>query len=195
MTDLLARARRNAIPAAALLLVLAIAVGGGYALAASKTKTITVCADKGTGVLHLKTHGGRCKRGQTRVTWNQIGPQGPQGFTGPAGQPGAPAVSVWANVDNAGSLVSGQGLSVQHVAAGTYQVTITAPACAHGSNAPVVTVVGCESRQADKRLARSRWRGIGATGLNQQFMVFTGVVVSGSFTPTDHTFTVMDTCM
>ena len=127
MTDLLARARRNAIPAAALLLVLAIAVGGGYALAASKTKTITVCADKGTGVLHLKTHGGRCKRGQTRVTWNQIGPQGPPGFTGPAGQPGAPAVSVWANVDNAGSVVSGQGLSVQHVGAGTYQVTITAP--------------------------------------------------------------------
>ncbi len=35
----------------------------------------------------------------------------------------------------------------------------------------------------------------GSTGLNQQFMVFTGVVVSGSFTPTDHTFTVMDTCM
>ena len=139
MTDLLAHARRNAIPSAALLLVLAIAAGGGYALAASKTKTITVCADKGTGVLHLKTRG-RCKRGQTRVTWNQVGPQGPQGFQGPAGQPGAPAVSVWANVDNAGSVVSGQGLSVQHVGAGTYQVTITAPECAHGANAPVVTV-------------------------------------------------------
>ena len=132
MTDLLAHARRNAIPSAALLLVLAIAAGGGYALAASKTKTITVCADKGTGVLHLKTRG-RCKRGQTRVTWNQVGPQGPQGFQGPAGQPGAPAVSVWANVDNAGSVVSGQGLSVQHVGAGTYQVTITAPECAHGA--------------------------------------------------------------
>ena len=34
-----------------------------------------------------------------------------------------------------------------------------------------------------------------STGSNQQFMVFTGVVVGGSFTPTDHTFTVMDTCM
>ncbi len=107
MTDLLAYARRNAIPSLALLLVLAIGIGGGYALAASKTKTITVCADKGTGVLHLKTHGGRCKRGQTRVTWNQVGPQGPQGFQGPAGQPGAAAVSVWANVDNAGSVFSG----------------------------------------------------------------------------------------
>ena len=85
-------------------------VGGGYALAASKTKTITVCADKGTGVLHLKNRG-RCKRGQTRVTWNQ---QGPQGVQGPAGQTGAPAVSVWGQVTNAGPLLSGQGLSVQH---------------------------------------------------------------------------------
>ncbi len=64
MTDLLAHARRNAIPSAALLLVLAIAAGGGYALAASKTKTITVCADKGTGVLHLKTHAGAASAGR-----------------------------------------------------------------------------------------------------------------------------------
>jgi hypothetical protein len=193
MTDLLARARRNAIPSAALLLVLAIAAGGGYALAASKTKTITVCADKGTGVLHLKTRGGRCKRGQTRVTWNQVGPQGPQGFTGPAGQPGMPAVSVWGNVTNAGALASGQGLSVQHVSAGTYQVTITAPSCAHGSNAPVVTVSDSSSPGGQSGAFPVAW--YGSTGLNQQFMVFTGVVVNGLFTPTDHTFTVMDTCM
>jgi hypothetical protein len=194
MTDLLARARRNAIPSAALLLVLAIAAGGGYALAASKTKTITVCADKGTGVLHLKTHGGRCKRGQTRVTWNQVGPQGPQGFTGPAGQPGTPAVSVWGNVTNSGALASGQGLSVQHLSAGTYQVTITAPACAHGSNAPVVTVSD-GNPPAGQTAGAFPVAWYGSTGGNQQFMVFTGVVVSGSFTPTDHTFTVMDTCM
>ena len=51
--------RRNAIPYLALLLVLAVGAGGGYALAATKTKTITVCADKKTGILHLKAHG-RC---------------------------------------------------------------------------------------------------------------------------------------
>ena len=39
---------------------------------------------------------------------------------------------------------------------------------------------------------RSRSLGTESTGLNQQFMVFTGVVVSGSFSPTDHAFTVMD---
>ena len=68
--------------------VLALGVGGGYALASSKTKTITVCADKKTGVLHLKTRG-RCKSSQTRVSWNQQGPQGVRGPQGAAGARGA----------------------------------------------------------------------------------------------------------
>ena len=79
MTHLPQHLRRNALPYLVCAVVLVLGVGGGYAYAATKTKTITVCADKGTGVLHLKTHG-RCKRGQTRVTWNQ---QGPQGVPGP----------------------------------------------------------------------------------------------------------------
>ena len=62
--------RRNVI--AYLALFLALGAGGGYAMAATKTKTITVCADKTTGVLHLKTRG-RCKRGQTRVTLEPAG--------------------------------------------------------------------------------------------------------------------------
>ena len=184
------RPRRNPIPYVAVLLVLAVGVGGGYAVAASKTKTITVCADKSTGVLHLKTHG-RCKRGQRRVAWNQRGPQGGQG---PTGQPGAPAVSVWANVANAGSVVSGQGLSVQRVGTGTYQVTITAAECAHGANAPVITVA--DTNPPGGKLAGAfpvAW--YESTGSNQQFDVFTGVVAGGSFTPSDHTFTVIDACM
>jgi len=182
--------RRNAIPYLVCGIVLLLGLGGGYALAASKPKTITVCADKGTGVLHLKTHG-RCKHGQTRVTWNQQGPQGVQGPTGPAG---APAVSIWANVTNGGSLFAGQGLSVQHLSAGTYQVTITAPACANGANAPVITV--SDGNPPAGLVAGAfpvAW--YESTGSNQEFMVFTGVVAGGSFTPTDHTFTVMDTCM
>ena len=108
MTDILAHLRRRAIPYAALLIVLVAGLGGGYALAASKTKTITVCADKKTGILHLKTRG-KCKRGQTRVTWNQKGQQGPQGAPGVAGPQGPSAVSVWANVTNAGSVALGPG--------------------------------------------------------------------------------------
>ena len=51
------------------------------------------------------------------------------------------------------------------------------------------------TRQPGKRLRAFPVAWYRPTGPNQQFMVFTGVVVSGSFTPTDHTFTVMDTCM
>ena len=184
------RLRRNPIPYLALLLVLAVGIGGGYALAASKTKTIMVCADKKTGILHLHNRG-KCRRTQTRVTWNQLGPQGPQGVQG---QPGTPAVSVWANVANAGSVVSGEGISVRHVAIGTYQVTITAADCAHGANAPVITVA--DTNPPGGQVAGAFpvvWYQPG--GSNQQFNVFTGVVTGGSFTPSDHTFTVMDACM
>ena len=103
MTDLLAHMRRSAIPYVALLLVLVVGLGGGYALAASKTKTITVCADKGTGILHLKTPGEVQARADARHV-ESVGPQGPGGVPGPAGQQGASAVSVWANVTNAGSV-------------------------------------------------------------------------------------------
>ncbi|HTP21944.1 MAG TPA: hypothetical protein VMJ65_20225 [Solirubrobacteraceae bacterium] len=187
MTTVLAHLRRSAVPYVALLLVLAVGLGGGYALAAGKTKSITVCADKKTGILHLHNHG-KCKRGQTRVTWNQ---QGPQGAPGPTGQPGTPAVSVWAQVATNGSVAFGQGLVVQHAAtAGAYQVTITAPACAHGSNAPVISVSDAASVGGAFPVA---W--FGSTGGNQTFMVFTGVVSGGTFTPMDRTFTVIDTCM
>jgi hypothetical protein len=190
MTYVLQHLRRNGIPYLVCAVVLVLGIGGGYAYAASKAKTITVCADKGTGVLHLKPHG-RCKRGQTRVSWNQHGPQGMQGPTGPAG---TPAVSVWANVANSGSIVAGQGVSVQHISTGTYQVTITAPACTHAANAPVITVSDANPPAGETAGAFPvAW--YGSTGSNQLFNVFTGVVVGGSFTSADHTFTVMDTCM
>ena len=139
MTDLLAHMRRSAIPYVALLLVLVAGLGGGYALAASKTKSITVCADKKTGILHLKTRG-KCKRGQTRVTWNQQGPQGPAGVAGSGGCAGGAGGERLGERDERGIRARGQGISVQHVGSGTYEVTITAPACAQRSNAPVITV-------------------------------------------------------
>ncbi len=200
MTSLLAHMRRSAIPYVALLLVLVAGLGGGYALAASKTKSITVCADKKTGILHLKTRG-KCKRGQTRVTWNQQGPPGPGGVPGPAGPQGASAVSVWANVTNAGSVLAGQGIAVQHLSLGTYEVTITAPACAQRSNAPVISVSdGYPPNGQTAGAYPVAW--YEATGLNEQFMVYTGYVPApggggtySGFTLSDHTFDVLDTCM
>jgi len=188
MINRLSSARRNVIPYLALLVVLVVGAGGGYAFAASKTKTITVCADKKTGILHLHNRG-KCARGQTKVTWNQQGPQGPQGATGAAG---ASAVSVWAQVANDGSVAFGNGIAVQHVSTGTYQVTITAPSCAQSSNAPVITVSDAPPSNQTGGAFPVVW--FGSTGINQQFMVYTGRSMTGSFTPTDLAFTVVDTC-
>jgi hypothetical protein len=204
-TRLLHHIRHHVI--AYLALVLALGAGGGYAMAASNTTTITVCADKNTGVLHLKTRG-RCKSSQTRVVWNQQGPQGVQGPSGPQGSqgsqgapgvqgaqgvPGATGVSVWANVEDNGTVIAGRGVSVQRVQAGTYQVTITDATCAHATNAPVVSVADAAPGMVQGGVFPTAW--YSSTGLNQQFMVFTGVVSAGpAFTPTDHPFDVLDTC-
>jgi hypothetical protein len=203
MTRPLAYVRRNPILYLALLLVLALGAGGGYALAAGQTKTITVCADKTTGVLHLKTHG-RCKSSQTRVTWDQQGPQGiqgasgpqgvagPQGLQGPAGAQGAAAVSVSAEVAGNGAVTAGKGFAVQRTSPGTYQVTVTDPTCALETNVPLVGVA--DSNPPNGQAAGAfpvAWYGLLGP---KQFTVFTGVVVSGDFTATDRTFDIFDTC-
>ncbi len=163
-----------------------IGAGGSYALAASSTKVIAACADKGTGVLHLKSHG-KCKRGQTRVSWNQ---QGPRGTQGPAG---APAVSIWASEGFNDVEGPDHGLLITHMSAGTYQVKITAPACAHSiDNAPVLTIVGGNPPAGHSAGAFPvAWVTAAASG---QFMVFTGVSDGGMFTPSDGSFNVYDTC-
>lgn len=206
MRHRLPKAPRQAIPYLALLLVLAVGLGGGYAFAAGSNKTITVCADKKTGILHLKTRG-RCSRSQTRVTWNQQGPAGAQGAQGPqgvagaqgaqgAGGPQGPAgVSIWANVENDGTVIASQGLSVQLVSAGAYQVTVTDPVCAQRANAPTISVADSAPGMVGGGVFPVAW--YGSTGANQQFMVYTGVASSTSsltFTPTDLPFDVLDTC-
>ena len=198
--------RRNVIPYLALLVVLVVGAGGGYALAASKTKTITVCADKSTGILHLKMRG-RCKSSQTRVTWNQQGPQGapgPQGATGatgavgaqgsqgPQGAQGPAGVTVWAQVADSGQVGSGNGISVQHVpGTGTYEVTITDPTCAGETNAPVVSVSDSAPAPTNSPFPMA-WFELTA---QNQFTVFTGdVAATGGFSLSDHTFDVLDKC-
>jgi hypothetical protein len=76
---------------------------------------------------------------------------------------------------------------------GTYQVTITDPRCAVENNAPVVTVSDSNPPAGHSAGAFPvAW--YGDNGANEQFTVFTGVVDGGSFTATDHTFDIHDTC-
>ena len=184
MTHLLEHVRRNAIAYTAALFL--AAGGGSYAIAATTHHTIKACADAHTGTLHVQR---RCHRGQRPLTWNQQGPQGTQGRAGPAGPPAAAA---WAIVADPGTVTGGHGISVQHLSTGTYQLTVTTSGCAQAANAPVVTVSD-GNPPAGQSAGAFPVAWVRDTGTNQ-FTVFTGLVASGTFTSTDHTFNVQDSC-
>jgi hypothetical protein len=184
--------RANVI--AYLALVLAVGGGSGYAIAASRTTTIHGCVVKRTGELLIKK---RCRRGQARLLFNQRGPTGPKGDSGAPGQTGpagAPAPSAWAVVTGSGVVQSDQthDITATRTAVGTYQLTATATACLLQNNTPVASV--SDSNPPNGQLAGAfpvAWVG---DGPSNQFMVFTGDVVNGVFTPSDHTFNVQDVC-
>ena len=176
----LSHIRNQCVGYLALFLVLS---GGGFALAATSNKTIHGCVVKKTGELLIKA---RCGHGQSRLVWNQQGPQGEQG------PQGAPAVNAWGVVTAAGNVLSGQAMSVTHVSAGTYQVTVTAAACANKANSPTVTVLDANPPNGQSAgTFPVSW--VGGSG-NQQFTVFTGIVAGGAFTASDRAFDIHDSC-
>jgi len=80
--------RRIAI-GAALVAVLA-AAGTTYALAASgasTTQTINACV-RANGEVRLVSAAANCRRDETALSWNTVGPAGPQGAQGIAGRDG-----------------------------------------------------------------------------------------------------------
>jgi hypothetical protein len=56
--------------------------------AAASSGEITACAQKSNGKMRLLKPGKKCKRTETKVTWNVTGPQGPAGPAGPTGPVG-----------------------------------------------------------------------------------------------------------
>jgi hypothetical protein len=161
-----------------LALFLSVGAGGGYAIAAGNNKTIHGCIDNRTRVLHVQT---RCHRGQTRLVWSQQGPQGPASPT------------AWAAVQANGFTGAGaRGISVQHVGTGTYSITATPSQCAQVTDAPTVTVDTATPPVGPPAGAFAvAWE---AFTSRNKFTVFTGVVVGGSFTPTDEAFNVQVPC-
>jgi hypothetical protein len=77
--------KRPSIVITALALVVAVA---GLALAANPSKdgTVVACVNKKTKSMRLADSKGRCRRSESKLTWNQ---RGPAGTTGAAGQTGA----------------------------------------------------------------------------------------------------------
>jgi hypothetical protein len=68
-------------------MLLALVAGGSYALAASGGKTITVCIKKNGGGLYKAR---KCKKHDSKLSWNQQGPAGKAGKNGATGFNGAP---------------------------------------------------------------------------------------------------------
>lgn len=57
-------------------LIVSVAIGGGYAVASiGGGGKINACSQKGTHLLYT----GKCKKGDTKLSWNKVGPQGPPG--------------------------------------------------------------------------------------------------------------------
>ena len=81
--------KRKLMLGAALVAVLATA-GGTYAWAsagATSTQTINACIN-GDGFLRLVGVNGNCRRGETPISWNTVGPAGQTGPTGAQGVAG-----------------------------------------------------------------------------------------------------------
>lgn len=175
LTRILSYLRRNAIALVALFF--ALGAGGGYAIAAANNKTIHGCVNNRTRALYIQK---RCHRGQSPVVWNQQGP---------------PSPTAWAAVQANGFMGAGaRGIAVQHVSAGTYNVTATPFRCKQVTNAPTVTVdsaIPPGSTPAGQFPVA--WEAHTGGGRNT-FTVYTGVVVGGSFTPADEAFNVQVPC-
>jgi hypothetical protein len=165
--------RRNVVAYCAL--AVAVATGGGYAIAASNTTTIHGCVGNRTHALYIQK---RCHRGQRPLVWNQAAPS---------------PVAAWAAVQANGFTGAGaRGISVQHVSAGTYDITITPSQCAQVTDAPVVTVdTGAPPLGTPAGTFPVAWESFSS---RTRFTIYTGVVAGGSFTPTDEAFSVQAPC-
>ena len=164
-----------------LALAVAVGSGGSYALAATASNgTIAVCADKGSGVMHLANHP-RCGRHQSRI--------------GLSSALDRPTVNGWAAVNDVGDIESGAGVSVAHTGTGAYAVTVTAASCRDAfNNAPVVSINDSEPPYSSATSTfPTAWTQTASTGV-EAFTIHTGVVVGGAFQPRDEPFNFTDSC-
>jgi hypothetical protein len=112
-------AKHLSYPNVAATLAVVLALSGG-AVAATGGFTsggkLRACVSQ-EGSLKLLKPGKKCKKGQSPISWNQVGPKGPAGAQGPAGASGAPAapatsaVTLWAEVNASGQLVASSGVT------------------------------------------------------------------------------------
>lgn len=120
------------------------------ALASSGSVTFHACVSK-AGALRIVSASAKCPAGQSKISWNNAGPQGPvgkagpagpagsqgiqgaqgaqgaQGTQGPAGPQGEPGGSTWAIVSSSGTILfsspSWSSNTITHLSTGVYCIT------------------------------------------------------------------------
>jgi hypothetical protein len=146
-------------------LALFLAIGAGGGYAIAATNTTNTIHGCVSSRTHVLFIQKRCHRGQRPLVWSQ-------GFTG------------------AGT----RGISVQHVGTGTYNLSATLPQCLRVTSAPVVTVdTAIPPGSTPPGQFPFAWEVHSGSGRNT-FTVYTGLVIGGSFTPTDESFNVEVPC-
>jgi hypothetical protein len=127
--------------------VVALVAVGVPALASGGTVTYHACVSK-AGALKIVSASAKCAAGQSKISWNNTGPQGPagkpgpagpqgltgahgaqgaQGAQGPAGPQGQPGGSTWAIVSSSGAILfsspSWGSNTITHTSTGVYCIT------------------------------------------------------------------------
>lgn len=110
------RARLAAVAASATLLV----VGGAAYATIPSNNVINACYTKSGGLLRVvDSTVTTCNKSETSLAWNVQGPKGDRGEPGPQGEPG---ISLFANVNANGVLISGTAISVERTSTNRYNV-------------------------------------------------------------------------
>jgi hypothetical protein len=116
------------LPLVLVALIVALAAGGGYALASGSSKTITLCVKKHGGAVYKAK---KCKKGDSKLSFNKQGPRGATGATGTTGATGAtgpagPSAS-YSATESPGSVPSdGTSAAALSLPAGHYTVSASA---------------------------------------------------------------------
>ena len=105
--------------------VVCAAVGGiAYASIPDSNGVIHGCYRKTTGELIVIDSGGKgCEEGWKPLNWSQTGLTGATGATGPTGARGPAGLSLFANIDEDGTLLSGTATGAVRTGTGQYTVT------------------------------------------------------------------------
>lgn len=178
-------------------LVVALACGG-YALAAGTGKTFSGCVvtrpklGYNVGELLIQK---RCSRHESRITWNQ---QGPQGLQGTPGVQGPPAAEAWALIDPstvAATVIAGSNITAQRIGVGEFLITPGGP-CANKNGAFLATAIAPGGGTVP--FPTSGYPVTQVSGVQNslnQFLVQVDLDTSGVLTPTDNVeFNVTDSC-